>query len=74
MPVPVLSINAIAERHGLPVIEDAAQSFGATYKGRRSRALSSIGCTSFFPSKPLWSAHQLRSALEHSPSRLLLRR
>jgi UDP-2-acetamido-2-deoxy-ribo-hexuluronate aminotransferase len=47
-------INAIAARHGgLPVIEDAAQSFGATYKGRRSCALSTIGCTSFFPSKPL---------------------
>jgi UDP-2-acetamido-2-deoxy-ribo-hexuluronate aminotransferase len=47
------AINAIAERHGLPVIEDAAQSFGATYKGRRSGGLSTIGCTSFFPSKPL---------------------
>ena len=47
------TINAIAERHGLPVIEDAGQSFGATYKGRRSCALSTIGCTSFFPSKPL---------------------
>ena len=47
------AINAIAARHGLPVIEDAAQSFGATYKGRRSCALSTIGCTSFFPSKPL---------------------
>ena len=47
------AINAIAERHRLPVIEDAAQSFGATYKGRRSCGLSSIGCTSFFPSKPL---------------------
>jgi UDP-2-acetamido-2-deoxy-ribo-hexuluronate aminotransferase len=35
------------------VIEDAAQSFGATYKGRRSCNLSTIGCTSFFPSKPL---------------------
>jgi UDP-2-acetamido-2-deoxy-ribo-hexuluronate aminotransferase len=46
-------INAIACRHGLPVIEDAAQSFGATYKGRKSCALSLIGCTSFFPSKPL---------------------
>jgi UDP-2-acetamido-2-deoxy-ribo-hexuluronate aminotransferase len=46
-------INAVAERHGLPVIEDAAQSFGARYKGRRSGALSTIGCTSFFPSKPL---------------------
>lgn len=35
------------------IIEDAAQSFGATYKGRRSCSLSTIGCTSFFPSKPL---------------------
>lgn len=47
-------INAIAARHGnIPVIEDAAQSFGATYKGRQSCNLSTIGCTSFFPSKPL---------------------
>ncbi len=46
-------INAIADKHGLPVIEDAAQSFGATYKGKQSCNLSTIGCTSFFPSKPL---------------------
>ncbi len=47
-------INAIAARHGnLPVIEDAAQSFGASYKGRKSCNLSTFGCTSFFPSKPL---------------------
>ena len=47
-------INEIASRHGnIPVIEDAAQSFGATYHGRRSCGVSSIGCTSFFPSKPL---------------------
>jgi UDP-2-acetamido-2-deoxy-ribo-hexuluronate aminotransferase len=46
-------INAIAQAHGLAVIEDAAQSFGATYKGRSSCNLSTIGCTSFFPSKPL---------------------
>jgi len=46
-------INSIAERHQLPVIEDAAQSFGATYKGKKSCNLSTIGCTSFFPSKPL---------------------
>jgi len=47
------AINAIADRHGLPVIEDGAQSLGATYKGRQSCGLSTIGCTSFFPSKPL---------------------
>ncbi|MDR7142199.1 DegT/DnrJ/EryC1/StrS family aminotransferase [Rhizobium sp. BE258] len=47
------AINAIAERHGIPVIEDAAQSFGATYKQRKSCNLSTIGCASFFPSKPL---------------------
>jgi UDP-2-acetamido-2-deoxy-ribo-hexuluronate aminotransferase len=47
-------INAIAARHGgIPVIEDAAQSFGAHYKGRHSCNLSTLGCTSFFPSKPL---------------------
>lgn len=47
------AINTIATRHGLAVIEDAAQSFGASYKGRKSCNLSTIGCTSFFPSKPL---------------------
>jgi UDP-2-acetamido-2-deoxy-ribo-hexuluronate aminotransferase len=46
-------INAIGARHGIPVIEDAAQSYGATYRGRRSNNLSTFGCTSFFPSKPL---------------------
>ena len=47
------TINPIAARHGLAVIEDAAQSFGASYQGRKSCALSTLGCTSFFPSKPL---------------------
>jgi len=52
-PADMDEINAIAARHRLPVIEDAAQSFGASYKGRQSGSLSTIGCTSFFPSKPL---------------------
>lgn len=47
------AINAIANKHGIPVIEDAAQSLGATYKGRKSGNLSTVACTSFFPSKPL---------------------
>ena len=46
-------INEIAARHGIAVIEDAAQSFGARYKGRYSCGLSTIATTSFFPSKPL---------------------
>ncbi|MFQ5468985.1 MAG: DegT/DnrJ/EryC1/StrS family aminotransferase [Gammaproteobacteria bacterium] len=46
-------INKIADKYHIPVIEDGAQSFGATYKGRKSCSLSTIGCTSFFPSKPL---------------------
>ncbi len=48
------ALNEIAARHGgIAVIEDAAQSFGATYQGRKSCNLSTFGCTSFFPSKPL---------------------
>lgn len=46
-------INAIAAKHNLPVIEDAAQSFGATQRGRRSNGVTLIGSTSFFPAKPL---------------------
>ncbi len=52
-PADMDEMNSIAARHKLPVIEDAAQSFGAEYKGRKSCNLSTIGCTSFFPSKPL---------------------
>lgn len=53
-PADMDAINAIAARHGhIPVIEDAAQSFGATYQGHKSGNLSTLGCTSFFPSKPL---------------------
>lgn len=52
-PADMDEINHIAAKHNIPVIEDAAQSFGASYKGRKSGNLSTIGCTSFFPSKPL---------------------
>jgi UDP-2-acetamido-2-deoxy-ribo-hexuluronate aminotransferase len=53
-PADMDEINATAARHGnIPVIEDAAQSFGAIYKGKKSCNLSTLGCTSFFPSKPL---------------------
>lgn len=45
-------INAIAAKHGLPVLEDAAQSFGATQRGKRSCGVTLIGSTSFFPAKP----------------------
>lgn len=47
------AINTIASSYNLPVIEDACQSFGAGYKGAKSCNLSTIGCTSFYPSKPL---------------------
>jgi len=46
-------INAAADKHGIPVIEDAAQCFGAVHHGEKACNLSLIGCTSFFPSKPL---------------------
>ena len=52
-PADMNKINEIADKYHLPVIEDAAQSFGATYHGKKSCNLSTIGCTSFFPSKPL---------------------
>ena len=47
------AINSVAENYSIPVIEDGAQSFGASYKSRKSCNLSLIGCTSFFPTKPL---------------------
>jgi dTDP-4-amino-4,6-dideoxygalactose transaminase len=53
LPADYDSINAVAQKHNLFVIEDAAQSFGADYKGKKACALSEITCTSFFPAKPL---------------------
>lgn len=46
-------INSIARENGLFVVEDAAQSFGAEYNGRKCCSLASVACTSFFPAKPL---------------------
>lgn len=58
-------INAIAERHGIVVIEDAAQSLGATYRGRKSCNLSSIACTSFSRANP-WVA--MAMVVQSSPT------
>jgi dTDP-4-amino-4,6-dideoxygalactose transaminase len=46
-------LNELARAHGLFVLEDAAQSYGATYQGRRAGSLGDVGTTSFFPAKPL---------------------
>ncbi len=53
LPAEYEKINAVAAKYHLTVIEDAAQSFGAEYKGRRSGTLSDMAATSFFPAKPL---------------------
>jgi dTDP-4-amino-4,6-dideoxygalactose transaminase len=53
LPADYENINLIADKHDLFVIEDAAQSFGASYKGQQSGSLGDIACTSFFPAKPL---------------------
>ncbi|MEZ4526534.1 MAG: DegT/DnrJ/EryC1/StrS family aminotransferase [Desulfobacterales bacterium] len=55
LPAEYDQINTVAKKHGLFVIEDAAQSFGAQYHGRKAGSLASIACTSFFPAKPLGS-------------------
>jgi UDP-2-acetamido-2-deoxy-ribo-hexuluronate aminotransferase len=53
LPADYDELNAIAKENDLKVIEDAAQSFGASYKGRKTCSLSEIAATSFFPAKPL---------------------
>ena len=50
--MPDYSVNDIAARHGVTVVEDAAQSFGATQRGHRSCGVTKISST-FFPAKPL---------------------
>ncbi|MFT3714299.1 MAG: DegT/DnrJ/EryC1/StrS family aminotransferase [Archangium sp.] len=46
-------VMAVAQKHGLPVIEDAAQAIGAEWKGKRAGSIGAMGCLSFFPSKNL---------------------
>lgn len=53
LPADYVAINPLADAAGLMVVEDAAQSFGAQYRGKRACSLAAIGCTSFFPAKPL---------------------
>jgi dTDP-4-amino-4,6-dideoxygalactose transaminase len=53
LPADYDSLNLIGGQHGLFILEDAAQSFGAEYKGGKAGGLAEIGCTSFFPAKPL---------------------
>ncbi len=52
-PVPLEPLRRLCEKHGIKLVEDAAQSFGADYAGRKSGAYGDIGCTSFYPSKNL---------------------
>lgn len=52
-PAPMEELNALADRHGLAVIEDAAQAFGARYRGKAAGSLGLAGCFSFFPTKNL---------------------
>lgn len=52
-PVDMDALMALAQRHNLPVVEDCAQSFGATWNGRNTGAFGRIGCYSFFPTKNL---------------------
>jgi dTDP-4-amino-4,6-dideoxygalactose transaminase len=51
--VDMTGLNEVAGRHGIPVVEDAAQAIGADENGRRAGAMSEVGCFSFYPSKNL---------------------
>ena len=62
------AIYEIAARYNLYVVEDAAQSFGATYKGRRSCSLSDMACTSFYPAKPLGAYGDAGACFTQNPT------
>ncbi len=53
LPIDADALEAVARRHGLPLLEDAAQGFGGEYKGRRCCSFGNTSITSFFPAKPL---------------------
>ena len=60
LPADFDEINKIGQEYSLPIVEDAAQSFGSEYKGKKSCNLSTIGCTSFFPTKPLGAVMEVQ--------------
>jgi len=53
LPAEMAALGTVARRHGLPLVEDGAQAFGATYEGRRVGVLGDVACLSFYPTKPL---------------------
>lgn len=67
VPADFIRLNNLANRHGIPVIEDAAQSYGASLDGRRSGNLSTVGCISFFPTKTLGGAGDGGALLTNDP-------
>jgi dTDP-4-amino-4,6-dideoxygalactose transaminase len=62
------AIVAIADRHRIPVVEDACQAHGATYKGRPAGSLGAIGCFSFYPSRNLGTIGEGGAAVTNSPA------
>jgi dTDP-4-amino-4,6-dideoxygalactose transaminase len=56
MPADMDGLRAVAARHGLPIVEDACQAIGSTYRGRPAGSLGDVGCLSFFPTKNLGAA------------------
>ena len=86
MPADMDSIKTIADRHGLPIIEDAAQAHGARYRGKRVGQFGQVACFSFYPSKNLGAygeggalvtndaaiAHRARSLRDHAQNQKYL--
>jgi len=68
MPAEIDRIKAIADRHGLPIIEDAAQAHGARYRGKRAGQFGQIACFSFYPSKNLGAYGEGGALITNDPS------